>query len=364
MALRFSTNNIHSKLGDLNIDSLPESKELLASDQPSYATKSLLSTSLAGENYSTQKPDLQRFLMEELLKNLTDEHPEPELLATSVGKDNDGRLLPSSSTISLLSLSNNAVSVSTNYLDFTPVQKQAPPVVPSGVPAVPMAPIMDRKNSYNNMRSRNSLTHLSQQRLQPYQKLTSPTVGSSAEFSSMTSPQNIPMPRNQSFMTPDSPNLDPTSLGGSPSRFWLSSQTPPRSLLNSLSKSRTHIFPFTQIHSQPHGQHTHTSVQTVQTTGQVPIPHSSSVGSMHSVSKAININKAGGESPVLNPVQTPLEDFPMTPLYLNGGGDNYFVLTNGLNVRDYLHGGFNGIEENEREEEDEDCSMDEYKDVV
>lgn len=85
---------------------------------------------------------------------------------------------------------------------------------------------------------------------------------------------------------------------------------------------------------------------------------------MHSVSKAININKAGGESPVLNPVQTPLEDFPMTPLYLNGGGDNYFVLTNGLNVRDYLHGGFNGIEENEREEEDEDCSMDEYKDVV
>ena len=32
------------------------------------------------------------------------DHPEPELLATSVGKEVDGRLIPSSSTISLLSL--------------------------------------------------------------------------------------------------------------------------------------------------------------------------------------------------------------------------------------------------------------------
>ena len=30
------------------------------------------------------------------------DHPEPELLATSVGKEVDGRLIPSSSTISLL----------------------------------------------------------------------------------------------------------------------------------------------------------------------------------------------------------------------------------------------------------------------
>lgn len=48
---------------------------------------------------------------------------------------------------------------------------------------------------------------------------------------------------------------------------------------------------------------------------------------MNSVSQAINI-KTGGEEPVLNPVQTPLEDLPMTPLYLNSE-DNYFVLTNG-----------------------------------
>ena len=32
------------------------------------------------------------------------EHPEPQLLASSVGKDLDGKLIPSSSTISLLSL--------------------------------------------------------------------------------------------------------------------------------------------------------------------------------------------------------------------------------------------------------------------
>lgn len=343
MALRFSTTNIHNKLGDLNIDSLPELADPPVSAQPPYATKSLLSSSLVGEKYSTQPPDLQTILMEQFSRNLTDEHPEPELLATSVGKDNDGRLIPSSSTISLLSLSNNAASAATNYLEFAAVQKQ-----PSlGLLLVPAPPAMDRINSYTNMRSRNSLTHLSQQRLQPYQKLTSPTVGSSAEFTSISSPLNIPVTRNQGF-TPDSPNLDPTSIGGSPSRFWLSSQTPPRSLLNSLSKSRTQIFPLTQLHSQPLGHYAPHPIQT----GQMPVQHSTNVGSIHSVSKAINISMTGGDSPVLNPVLTPLEEFPMTPLFLNAGGENYFVFANGLNARDYQHGGFDGIEENEREEDE------------
>lgn len=360
MALRFSTNNIHNKLGDLTIDSLPELNDPPASVQQPYATKSLLSSSLAGEKYAAQPPDIQKFVMEQLSKNLTDEHPEPELLATSVGKDSDGRLIPSSSTISLLSLSNNAASVATNFLEFAPGPKQPP----AGVQA-PMPPVMDRKNSYNNMRSRNSLTHLSQQRLQPYQKLTSPTVGSSAEFTSISSPRNIPMARNQGFMTPDSPSLDPTSVGGSPSRFWLSSQTPPRSLLNSLNKSRTQIYPLSKLHNHPHAP-----VQAVQT-GQVqmPLPQAPNVDSTHAVSKAISINTAGGDSPVLNPVQTPLEEFPMTPLFLNGGGNNYFVFTNGVNARDYQLGGFDGIDETEQEQEeeeeeegDDDCMMDVSKD--
>lgn len=345
MALRFSSNNIHNKLGDLTIDSLPELNDVPASAQPPCATKSLLSSSLAGEKYAAQPPDIQKFVMEQLSTNLTDEHPEPELLATSVGKYSDGRLIPSSSTISLLSLSNNAASVATNYLEFVPGQKQPP----AGTLQAPMPPVMDRKNSYNNMRSRNSLTHLSQQRLQPYQKLTSPTVGSSAEFTSISSPRNIPMPRNQGFMTPDSPSLDPTSVGGSPSRFWLNSQTPPRSLLNSLTKSRTQIYPLSKLHNNPHAP-----VQAIQTGQmQMQLPQGSNVDSMHAVSKAININTAGGDSPVLNPVQTPLEEFPMTPLFLNGGGNNYFVFTNGVNARDYQHGGFDGIDETEQEEQEE-----------
>lgn len=361
MASRYSTNNIHNKLRDLTIDSamdsLPEQTETVAAGQDLlYSTKSLLSNSLKGDKYTSTPPQLQKLLMEELTRNLTDEHPEPELLATSVGKDNDGRLIPSSSTISLLSLSNNAASVSTNYLDVALLPKQGvPAVVPAMAPAVgPVPTAMDLRNSYNNIRSRNSLTHLHQQRLQPYHKLTSPTVASNAEFITISSPQNIPMARNQGIMTPDSPNLDPTSLGGSPSRFWLNSQTPPRSLLNSFSKSRTHIFPHTQLHSQL-GPGQPTAVHSMALSQQ----NHTSVGSKHSVSKAININKSGGDSPVLNPVQTPLEDFPMTPLFLNGGGDNYFVLTNGQavqnhhNSREYQHNNqeFDEMEENEYEDD-------------
>lgn len=50
--------------------------------------------------------------------------------------------------------------------------------------------------------------------------------------------------------------------------------------------------------------------------------------SQNSVLQAIDIGRRASDSPTLNPVQTPLEEVPMTPLYLNPG-DNYFVLTNG-----------------------------------
>ena len=51
------------------------------------------------------------------------------------------------------------------------------------------------------------------------------------------------------------------------------------------------------------------------------------VVSTNSVSKAINIKNSGGDSPVLIPVQTPIEDLPMTPLYLNSDKNSYFVFT-------------------------------------
>lgn len=297
MALRYSTNNIHAKLDDLSLDSLPEPPvEQRSPKQEAFTTKSLLSKSLAGEKLRPgMAPPPQVFMA---LDDLTDEHPEPELLATSVGKDLDGRLIPSSSTISLLSLSNNAVPAHQDVY----VGKQ---------PAVP-----ERVNSYTNIRSRNSLTHFTQQRLQPYQKLTSPTMPT-GEFS-ITSPQSIPFSRTHSHsqIAPDSPNLDPTSLGGSPSRFWLSSQTPPRSLSNSFkARGQFQLTPLAET-ADPAGELQH-----------------SSAGSKNSVSQAINIRQSGNDSPVLNPVQTPLEDLPMTPLYLNSESDHYFVLTNHTQAR-------------------------------
>lgn len=348
MALRYSTSNIHNKLGDLTLDSLPEQQaQVLPDCDMALSTKSLLSKSLAGEQY--QPAQLQPMLMDELTRNLTDEHPEPELLATSVGKDSDGRLIPLSSTISLLSLSNNTTGGAPTLLELVLfVKQQQPQLQLQQLQAAqpPVAPVMDRKNSHNNMRSRNSLTHLHQQRLQPYQKLTLPTPPAHSEFTTFATPQSIPVPRQQGIMTPDSPNLDPTSVGGSPSRFWLSSQTPPRSLLNSFSKSRTHMFPHT------HGLHgAHAAHSAHGSHGHQQHAYSTVVGSTHAVSGAINIATSGGDSPVLNPVQTPLEECPMTPLFLNGGGDNYFVLTNGPGLhpeRDYR--GFEVLEYDEMAE--------------
>ncbi|KAL6453116.1 hypothetical protein SBY92_000464 [Candida maltosa Xu316] len=168
---------------------------------------------------------------------MMDDHPEPELLASSVGKEFDGRIIPSSSTISLLSLNQQEIS---------------------------------RKNSmasYSNL-----------QRLQPYQKLTSPPPPQQQQQQHDYIHSNgIPI----QSLPPDSPNLDPVSLNGSPSRFWLSSQTPPASGVST--------------------------------------------------------------SPVLNPVQTPIEEPPMTPLFLNSRTD-YFTRVNRLSEAE---------EEEEEENDDE-----------
>ena len=96
---------------------------------------------------------------------------------------------------------------------------------------------------------------------------------------------------------PDSPNLDPVSLGGSPSRFWLSSQTPPISTNNSF-KSR----PTVALHNN------------------------------------------GSSSPVLYPVQTPIEELPMTPLFLNSKTDYFSRVAR--------------VSEGEEEDDDEDVQKD------
>lgn len=324
MAQSFTAKNIHTKLDELSL--LQDNFDISPKKETEGSTKSLLSTRLAGEKYDGAINIPENILVP---VKYTDEHPEPELLATSVGKELDGRIIPSSSTISLLSLNSN------NFLSLNNDSYQ------SNKPAQ-FPPLLDRKNSHPTLiASRNSITHLNQQRLQPYLKINSPSVPANADFHNSTSPQVIPLSRNHSFqhITPDSPNLDPVSLGGSPSRFWLSSQTPPKS--HSGSFSRSHVFPMTQLHSTPH---------TTQQNGQY-----FAVGSANSVSKAINIKGSGGDSPVLNPVQTPIEDMPMTPLYLNSEKNSYFVLTNevsagGRHTKDFKFR--NELDNNCLEEED------------
>ncbi|PSK41344.1 hypothetical protein C7M61_001026 [Candidozyma pseudohaemuli] len=272
------TNSIRTKLGDL----------LLESEERSSDHSSRLSAAIAQKNQEDRGIPISRLPGQEFL-GLTDEHPEPELLATSVGKDSDGRLLPSSLTILLLSLNaNNLGSIG-----------QLPHIV-------------DRRNSHGPA-LRNSLTHLHHQRLQPYHKLTQ--VGQESNT------QSIPMVRNAAGMlsAPDLPNLDPTSLGSLPSRFWLGSQTPPKSLSGSYKRS---CLQFTQLH-----------------------PHNAQ---LHNAQAGRRTNR-GDELPTLPPVQTPMEDMPMTPLHLNLEADSYFVYGQRRDVFQYDEDPENQLELDEME---------------
>ncbi|CAI5758315.1 unnamed protein product [Candida verbasci] len=137
--------------------------------------RSLLSEKLH-EQQQKQQLQQQYYNLNEIIPG---DHPEPELLASSVGKEINGRIIPSTSTISLLSLTPEANNKSPNLSS---------------------QPFIIRKNS---------ISHSNIQRLQPYYRLTSPP------------PQSI----SQSNLEPESPNVDPTSLNNSPSRVWLN-QTP------------------------------------------------------------------------------------------------------------------------------------------
>lgn len=360
MALRFTTSSIHAKLDDLTLGSprLSPQDSISPKIEP-FSTKSLLSKSLASEGSMHENEPPSPLLLANIdLSHLRDDHPEPSLLATSVGKDSEGRMLPSSSTISLLSLSNNAHgtngnSSTTNMVsalsNFSNMTGNPPNYIDLHfnhnklVPQTFTPTSIERGNSFSNLRSRNSFNHLGQQRLQPYQKMTSPGIPSGSEFASITSPQNIPLKRNlSSVFTPSSPSLDPVSVANSPSGFWLNSQTPPR-ISNSLGKYKSSANQFVGLH------------QINSIGGTLNIQEKQ--GSLHLTSKHIDIQRKGSDSPILNPVQTPIEDMPMTPLYLNSDSDSYFVLSNtqgASRTRTSVSYGFEtaeGIDENEELDE-------------
>lgn len=329
MALGYTTNSIHTKLDDLSLSSPKlEALESMSPKFEPFSTKSLLSKSLAGDSSFRHKPSSPQMFASIDAAELRDEHPEPPLLATSVGNDLEGRFLPSSSTISLLSLSNNshnnsrsnvATIVSNDVSQTTSIMGNPPNYIdlhfsqnkPTAQTFTTTS--IERGNSFSNLRSRNFHNLSGQQRLQPYQKVSSPAIPSGPEFMSFSSPQNIPLKRNfSSLFTPSSPSLDPTSVANSPSGFWLSSQTPPRGT-NSASKVKGVITTFGNNY---------------QTAPMAGATFSENQGSLHLVSKHINIQRSGGDSPILHPVQTPIEDMPMTPLYLNSDSNSYFVIAN------------------------------------
>lgn len=380
---------------------LPPSASLLA--RPMSPQESLLTSSLANEKVSKSNGIQIRSLGSTSNDSMAhddfvDDHPEPELLASSVGKEIGGRLIPSSSTISLLSLSDKqqqqmqsaqstigqqggqnmgfganytltSPTMTSNVIGKTPsIPIKTGFVVPSQPQHLNIASgqgIQAPMNAYNRT---SSFSHLNQVRMYPYQqRLTSPppantngsgvlsgpaisgpitSISNSTATSSVTLPSTPQIHDQHASLTstqpisirssyqqavphlmayqqqihginvagrvPDSPNLNPTSLGASPSRFWLSSQTPPQSL--------THP---TSMMAMSHGGGSHT--QPIAIGGQARF------GGDHF--------KSSG-SPVLNPVQTPKEEPPMTPLYLGDLNPTDSAAGEVGQKTEYFNGGF------------------------
>lgn len=260
--------------------------------------------------------------------DIADDHPEPVLLASSVGKEIDGRLVPSSSNISLLSLNNQYGSAVTEGPEFVQTTGKASighlrnmssghlhSSINSSGNLIGTA-AQQNSSGYNNVSSRTSMTYLNQRRYQPYYKFASPLPGQfstpPSDPQSAMAGQGIPIQGKYNGKVPDSPSLDPTSLGGSPSKFWLSSQTPPRSIPNLIDKNMRSYLHFEGAQVALTGQQLNQS--NLHTFSMTPINDRSN----YVTSSTLKYYKLdGNRSPVLNPVNTPLEELPMTPLHLN-----------------------------------------------
>lgn len=358
----FDSNHLNEKLDSLSIDDkngrnqrsdsgtersrssdiedhISENKRSSA-DYGRKTRKSLLSSSLAGESHRYENEDGSRPLASrrdgaghgvEIPSRdhlIVDEHPEPELLASSVGKEVDGIIVPLSSTISLLSLNNQ--SLNAHQDDYEAAQShsgmptqiqyggQAGQMHTMGAPVInhPQTIHIDRKTPYNNLgslSSRTSLSQLSSRRYQPYHKFCPPSVGQPVAQQEVFYSQAIPID-GKHMRIPESPNLNPTSLGGSPSRFWLTNQTPPRFMNDAHGHTGPQNLQFNPIHNHPQSSAYNFSYHRNDDMKHPNMEKSRN----YTLTPSSSYIKIGSDiSPVLNPVQTPLEDPPMTPLRLN-----------------------------------------------
>lgn len=320
-------------------DHISESKRSSA-DYGRKTRKSLLSSSLAGESPRYENEDGSRSLANmrdgaahgvEIPSRghlLVDEHPEPELLASSVGKEVDGIIVPLSSTISLLSLNNQSLNAQQDDYEAPQGQSSMPTQIqyfgqagqmhPIGAPVInhPQTIHIDRKTPYNNLgslSSRTSLAQLSSRRYQPYHKFCSPSVGHPVAQQEVFYSQAIPID-GKHMRIPESPNLNPTSLGGSPSRFWLTNQTPPRFMNDANTHSGSQNLHINSVQNHPQSSAYNFSYHRNDDRKHSNMENSRNYTLTPSSS---HIKIDSDISPVLNPVQTPLEDPPMTPLRLN-----------------------------------------------
>lgn len=192
----------------------------------------------------------------------------PNLLATSIDASS-GRLLPSLSTISLLSLNRDNLDLMTSPNEL---KRKS----------------MSRQTSFSST-ARTAPFQIHQQRHQQYYNNSS--YAQSRRTSQQFPQQPIPI-NNHNGMTPDTPTFGPTSLANSPSGFFLSQQQLPNSL-----QQQRHAFPNMPRHNS------NTGVQQLQQQSQQQPSQPAPL-------------VTGNMSPFLTPI--PGEQVPMTPLTLSG----------------------------------------------
>lgn len=189
---------------------------------------------------------------------LTDEHPEPILEPVSDHKEFTGHMIPSTSNISLLLLNHQADE------KLSKLQQ---------MPSMSMTVLLGTHAPWTSMVSLGSRTgHAASTLLH--------REGSMLENDSPAFPM-----RSSQLSPPSSPYLDATLVAGSPLRLWLLSHAPPiranpiRRLLNLSQRPQLAL-------------------------------------SLSAVS-VLTLSRRGMPSPTLDPVQTPIEEPPMTPLNLS-----------------------------------------------
>ncbi|ODQ83198.1 hypothetical protein BABINDRAFT_159638 [Babjeviella inositovora NRRL Y-12698] len=307
----------------------------------------------------------------------TDDHPEPELLASSVGKEINGRLVPSSSAISLLSLNLShtleleleleALLADDDVFVLGPVSPQlltrsvlcvsplnfknfsenkafflepdflgTPPNPRPAQPRANSATSISRWSTRVNLnvqQQRNPLTGCGSSNLNPISSsITNYPPNNSTNIASIKDkarvlPTRAQSPKSQLFASPDkaatfpiyiksgpkantththvhlgsvpdSPNLDPISVGGSPSKFWLN---PPMPI----------------AHTSPEIIQRQAASPPLYVMAQLSPQQPSLLLVRGILPAAISIPINGDESPNLMPVNTPSEAPPMTPLQLS-----------------------------------------------